>query len=81
MVNNQLAATFCAAIAKFATIGVGLRLKFDISSYDRATQGASMVIPKEVVALINEVLSSGKMIMTVNNWTVAYKGFGNYGTE
>jgi hypothetical protein len=81
MINNPPAAADSDAIAKFATIGVGPGLKFDLSSFDTATQAALQQIPKMVVAYINEVLSGGKMIPPVNNWTVAYKGFGNYGTD
>ncbi len=81
MIDNPPAAADSSAMAKFAKVGIGPGLKFDLSSFDSATQTAIKAIPKEVVAEINSVLSSGKLIKPVNNWTVAYKGFGNYGTD
>jgi DNA sulfur modification protein DndE len=81
MVANPPAAADAEAMASFATIGVGPGLKFDLGKFDTATQAALKAIPGEVVAYVNEILSSGKMVKPVNNWTVAYKGFGNYGTD
>ena len=69
-----------AAIREFAKIGVGPGLKFDMNSYDTATQAILREIPKGVVAHINEILKSGA-VKPVNGWSVAYKGFGNYGTD
>ena len=85
-VNNLMAANpppamDSAALAKFAAIGVGPGLKFDLSSFDTATQAALHEIPKMVIDYINEILTSGKLNPPVNNWNVAYKGFGSYGTN
>jgi hypothetical protein len=70
-----------SALAKFAAIGVGPGLKFDLSSFDTATQAALKELPKMVIDYMNEILTSGKLNPPVNNWNVAYKGFGNYGTD
>jgi hypothetical protein len=81
MVNNPPAAMDSSAMTKFASIGVGPGLKFDLSSYDTATQAALKEIPKMVCTYIQETLDKGKLVAPVNNWTIAYKGFGNYGTD
>jgi hypothetical protein len=81
MVANPPAYADSAAMTKFAKIGVGPGLKFDLSSFDTATQAALKEIPKMVIGYINEILTSGKLNKPVNGWNVAYKGFGNYGTD
>jgi hypothetical protein len=73
MVDNPPAAMDSSAMTAFATIGVGPGLKFDLNSFDTATQAALKEIPKMVVGYINQVLSSGKMIKPVNNRTDPYK--------
>jgi hypothetical protein len=85
-INNLMAANPPPAmdstvLAKFASIGVGPGLKFDLNSFDTATQGALQTIPKMVIDYMNEILTTGKLNPPVNNWNVAYKGFGNYGTN
>jgi hypothetical protein len=80
MVPNPPAAADSAAINEFAKIGVGPGLKFDLSSFDTATQLVLKEIPKAVVAHINEILKVGA-VKPVNGWSVAYKGFGNFGTD
>jgi hypothetical protein len=85
-VNNLMAANpppaeDSSVLTKFAAIGVGPGLKFDLSSFDMATQAALNEVPKMVIDYINEILTSGKLNPPVNNWNVAYKGFGNYGTN
>jgi hypothetical protein len=81
MVENPPAAMDSAALAKFATIGIGPGLKFDLNSFDTATQNSLKEIPKKVIGFIQETLSNGSLVKPVNNWTIAYKGFGNYGTD
>jgi len=81
MVSNPPAAIDTPALAKFAQIGVGPGLKFDLSSFDTATQAALKEIPKMVLGYFQEMFDKGAMIKPVNGWTVAYKGFGNYGTD
>ena len=81
MVNNPPAAADSSVLSKFAKIGVGPGLKFDISSFDTATQAELKAVPKTVIAYINDILSSGKVNKPVNNWNVLYKGMGNYGTD
>ena len=80
MIANPPSAADSVVMKEFAKIGVGPGLKFDIKSYDTATQGILREIPTGVVAHINEVLKSG-VIKPVNGWSVAYKGFGNFGTD
>jgi DNA sulfur modification protein DndE len=80
LVNNPPAAADSAAIAQFAKIGVGPGLKFDLSSFDTATQAALKEVPKMVIGYINEVVAKGA-VKPVNGWSVAYKGFGSYGTD
>jgi len=81
MVNNPPAAADSSVMSKFAKIGVGPGLKFDISSFDTATQAELKAVPKTVIAYINDILSSGKVNKPVNNWNVLFKGMGNYGTD
>jgi len=80
MIANPPSAADSVVMKEFAKIGIGPGLKFDIKSYDTATQGILREIPKGVVAHINEVLKSG-VVKPVNGWSVAYKGFGNFGTD
>jgi hypothetical protein len=81
MVNNPPAAADSSVMKNFAKIGVGPGLKFDLSSFDTATQSALKEIPKSVLGYMNELLQTGKMNKPVNNWNVLYKGMGNYGTD
>ncbi len=81
MVANPPAAADTPAMAKFAKIGVGPGLKFDLNSFDTATQTALKEIPKMVLGYFQELFDKGTMVKPVNGWTVAYKGFGNYGTD
>jgi hypothetical protein len=81
MVNNPPAAADSSVMKNFAKIGVGPGLKFDLSSFDTATQFALKEIPKSVLGYMNELLQTGKMNKPVNNWNVLYKGMGNYGTD
>jgi DNA sulfur modification protein DndE len=81
MVNNPPAAADSTVLSKFAKIGVGPGLKFDISSFDTATQAELKAIPKALIAYLNEILASGKVNKPVNNWNVLYKGMGSYGTD
>ncbi len=81
MVANPPAQADTAALENFAKIGVGPGLKFELSSFDTATQAALQELPKMVVTYINEILQSGKLSKPVNGWNVVYKGFGNYGTD
>ncbi len=81
MVANPPPAADSTVITQFAQIGVGPGLKFDLSSFDTATQAALKEVPKMVLDYMNEILTSGKLNPPINNWNVAYKGFGNYGTN
>lgn len=81
MVANPPAAMDTPALAKFAKIGVGPGLKFELSSFDTATQAALREIPKMVIGYMQEIFDKGTMIKPVNGWTLAYKGFGNFGTD
>ncbi len=80
LISNPPSPADSSAITTFAKIGVGPGLKFDLTSFDTATQAALKEIPKKVIAQINEVLKVGA-VKPVNGWSVAYKGFGNYGTD
>jgi hypothetical protein len=77
---NPPTAADAPAMAQFAKIGVGPGLKFDLSSFDTATQAALKAIPKDVIGYINETITKGA-VKPVNGWSVAFKGFGNYGTD
>jgi hypothetical protein len=81
MAANPPPAADSAVLAKFATIGVGPGLKFDPTTYDTATQAALSQVPKQIIDYMNEILTSGELNKPVNNWNVAYKGFGSYGTD
>jgi hypothetical protein len=80
LVTNPPAAADSAAIAQFAKIGVGPGLKFDLSRFDTATQAVLKDVPKMIVGYVKEVAEKGA-VKPVNGWSVAYKGFGNYGTD
>ena len=80
MVDNPPAAADSSILAKLAQIGVGPGLKFDLSSYDTATQAAIKEVPKAVVNYVLEMASKG-IVKPVNGWSVAWRGFGNYGTD
>jgi hypothetical protein len=80
MMANPPAPADSAAIAQFAKIGVGPGLKFDLNSFDTATQAALKEVPKMVLGHIKEVAAKGA-VKPVNGWSVAYKGFGNYGID
>jgi hypothetical protein len=80
LVANPPAAADAPAMAEFAKIGVGPGLKFDLNSFDTATQATLKGIPKAVIAHIYEVLKSG-VIKPINGWSVAFKGFANPGTD
>ncbi len=80
LVSNPPSAADSPAITTFAKIGVGPGLKFDINSFDTSTQARLKEIPKMVIEHINAVLKAGA-VKPVNGWSVAYKGFGNYGTD
>jgi hypothetical protein len=81
MQTNPPAAADTPALTKFARIGVGPGLKFDLSSYDTATQAALKEVPKMVLGYFQELIDKGTLVKPVNGWTVAFKGFGNYGTD
>jgi hypothetical protein len=81
MVDNPPSAADSSVLSKFAKIGVGPGLKFELGAYDTATLEAVKAIPKEVIGYMNELLTTGKMNKPVNNWNVLYKGMGNYGTD
>ncbi|HLA58790.1 MAG TPA: DUF1254 domain-containing protein [Puia sp.] len=80
MLTNPPTAADAPALAAFAKINVGPGLKFDLNTFDTATQAKLKEIPKMVIAEIYEVLKSG-VIKPVNGWSVAFKGFGNSGTD
>jgi hypothetical protein len=80
MVTNPPSAADAPAMETFAKIGVGPGLKFDLNSFDTATQATLKEIPRMVIAHIYEVLKSG-VVKPVNGWSVAFKGFGNAGTD
>ena len=80
LVANPPAAADAPAMAEFAKIGVGPGLKFNLSSFDTATQSVLKELPKAIVAHINEVVNSG-VVKPVNGWSLAFKGFGNSGTD
>jgi hypothetical protein len=77
---NPPAAADSTAMTSFAKIGVGPGLKFDLNSYDTATQAVLKELPKTIIADINAVLKSG-VVKPVNGWSFAFKGFGNAGTD
>ena len=79
-VTNPPAAADAPAMEKFAKIGVGPGLHFDLNSFDTATQATLKEIPRIVIAHIYDVLKSG-VIKPVNGWSVAFKGFANPGTD
>jgi len=81
MVDNPPAAADSSVLNIFRKIGVGPGLKFDLSSFDTATQAVLKTIPAMVLGYFQELLSKGTMVKPVNGWTVAYRGFGNYGTD
>jgi hypothetical protein len=81
MIDNPPPAADSSALAMFAKIGVGPGLKFDLSTYDTATQAALKAIPKMVITYMNDLLTTGKLNKPVNNWNILYKGMGNYGTD
>jgi hypothetical protein len=81
MVANPPAAMDSVALQKFAAINVGPGLKFDLSTYDTATQNALKELPKMITEYINDLVTSGKVSKPVNGWNVIYKGMGNYGTD
>jgi len=81
MVSNPPAAMDSSVLAKYTTIGVGPGLTFDLSSFDTATQASLKEIPMMVTNYIQETLTKGNLVKPVNGWTIAYKGFGNYGTD
>jgi DNA sulfur modification protein DndE len=80
MVTNPPSDADAPAMEMFAKIGVGPGLKFDLNSFDTATQATLKEIPRMVIAHIYEVLKSG-VVKPVNGWSVAFKGFGNAGTD
>ncbi|MFI5156146.1 MAG: DUF1254 domain-containing protein [Chitinophagales bacterium] len=80
MVLNPPSKADQAALSQFERIGVSPGGKFDLSSFDTATQSALSEIPKMVAAEIQAAVSKG-IVKPVNGWSVAYKGFGNYGTD
>jgi hypothetical protein len=81
MVDNPPATADSSVLSKFAKIGVGPGLKFNLDAYDTATQAVLKAIPKDVIGYMNELLTTGKLNKPVNNWNVLYKGMGNYGTD
>jgi len=80
LLANPPTAADAPAMAAFAKIGVGPGLKFDLSSFDTATQSVLKKLPKAIIAHINEVVNSG-VVKPVNGWSFAFKGFGNSGTD
>jgi hypothetical protein len=77
---NPPAAADAAAMTAFAKIGVGPGLKFDLSSFDTATQAVLKELPKRIIEDIKAMLKSG-VVKPVNGWSIAFKGFGNAGTD
>jgi len=80
LVTNPPTAADAPAMANFAKIGIGPGLKFDLNSFDTATQAALKEIPKLVLGRMTEILKKGA-VKPVNGWSVAFKGFGNPGTD
>lgn len=79
MINNPPKATDSPAIAEFAKIGVAPGGKFDLSSFDTATQAVLKALPQMVFGYMDETLAKGSK--PVNGWTIFIKGMGNYGTD
>jgi len=67
------------ALERFASIGVGPGLKFNIMSFDDSTKSLLRNIPKEVFAGFKMEISKPKQDL-INGWTV-HKGLGAYGTD
>ncbi|HCL83880.1 MAG TPA: hypothetical protein DIC22_07890 [Chitinophagaceae bacterium] len=80
LISNPPAAADSIAMSLFARIGVGPGLKFDLHSFDTATQAGLKQLPEIFKNMAHEVMSRG-VAQPVNGWSVAYKGFGNYGTD
>lgn len=80
MVKNPPLPADTAVLTVFAKIGIVPGAKFDLSVFDTATQAALKKIPKEITAAIKSALTSG-MIKPVNGWNIAFKHFGDFGTD
>ena len=80
MVADPPSAADQPALAKFTSIGVGPGAKFDMSTFDTATQAALKEVPKMINEEIQAALAKG-IVKPVNGWSVAFKGVGNYGTD
>ncbi|HTQ66169.1 MAG TPA: DUF1254 domain-containing protein [Puia sp.] len=80
MVVNPPAAADSPALAAFAKIGVGPGATFKLSAFDTATQSALAAIPKKFVEMVNTTMQKG-MVPPINGWSIAFKNFGNYGTN
>jgi hypothetical protein len=80
MVQDPPNAADQAALTKFSTIGVSPGAKFDLSSFDTASQAALKEVPKMINEEIQAALARG-IVKPVNGWSVAFKGVGNYGTD
>ncbi len=80
MVANPPAEADQKALSAFARIGVGPGSKFDLASYDTSTQAALKELPKMAFEEFDAALKKG-LVKPVNGWSVAFKGFGNYGMD
>ncbi len=79
MVNNPPKPEDKPAMDKFAQIGVGPNMKFDLSKFDAAAQTALKGIPKKVYAAFDEQLAKPPKLQ--NGWNIQIKGMGSYGTD
>lgn len=80
MIENPPAAADSTAMKRFARIGVAPGAKFDVSSFDTATQRKLAGLPRSVFTKMDEVLVAG-VGKPVNGWSILVKGMGNYGTD
>jgi hypothetical protein len=80
LVSSPPPASDNAALSQFNKIGIGPGAKFDLSSFDTAAQAVLKTIPQMVFGYMDDVLKKGA-VKPVNGWSVAFKGFGNYGTD
>jgi hypothetical protein len=79
MVDNPPKAADSPAIAQFAKIGVAPGAKFDLTSFDTATQASLKEIPQMVFGSMDEMVAKG--LKPINGWTIFMKGVGTYGID
>lgn len=80
LVNNPPPSADKEVLEKLAKMGIKPGAKFTLDQFDKESQSEMSNIPGQVIAEMKKAAANG-LAKPVNGWSMAYKNFGNYGTD